>query len=83
MEVIELNGYIEEEKIAIAQRYLLPRQLDQHGLTTKTLKVSKGALRRIISAYTREAGVRGTRESGGQDLPEDGGPHHQGRGAHR
>jgi len=58
MEVIELNGYIEEEKIAIARSYLIPRQLKEHGLTNKLLKISDSAVRRIINGYTREAGVR-------------------------
>jgi ATP-dependent Lon protease len=58
MEVIELNGYIEEEKLAIAQRYLIPRQLKEHGLSAKQLKISKSAIRKIITGYTREAGVR-------------------------
>lgn len=58
MEIIEIPGYTLEEKLQIAQRYLLPRQLDEHGLTAKKLKVSTPALRKIVSDYTREAGVR-------------------------
>ncbi|MHC4945597.1 MAG: endopeptidase La, partial [Planctomycetota bacterium] len=63
MEVIELNGYIIEEKVAIAQRYLIPRQLKEHGLAAKQLKISKGAIQKIITGFTREAGVRGLEKS--------------------
>ncbi|HEX2516772.1 MAG TPA: endopeptidase La, partial [Chloroflexota bacterium] len=58
MEVIELAGYVEEEKLAIARRFLVPRQLAEHGLTPAHLRFTDGALRRIIREYTREAGVR-------------------------
>ncbi len=58
MEVIELPGYTEEEKVAIARGYLIPRQLAEHGLTSKTLSFSKDALLGIIRDYTREAGLR-------------------------
>lgn len=58
MEVIDLNGYIMEEKIEIAQRHLIPRQLEQHGLMKNEVKFSKPVLTRIISDYTRESGVR-------------------------
>ena len=58
MEVIELSGYTEEEKLQIARRYLLKRQLLANGLTPETVQVSDEALRRLILDYTREAGVR-------------------------
>jgi ATP-dependent Lon protease len=58
MEIIEIPGYTEEEKLGIAQTYLIPRQLTEHGITTKHVKVSDPALRQIITNYTREAGVR-------------------------
>jgi ATP-dependent Lon protease len=58
MEVIELAGYTEEEKLQIARRYLLARQLTANGLTAEQVKVSDEALRRVIVDYTREAGVR-------------------------
>jgi ATP-dependent Lon protease len=58
MEVIRVSGYSEEEKEQIATRYLLPRQLSHAGLTAEQLTISSDALRRIISRYTREAGVR-------------------------
>lgn len=58
MEIIEIPGYTEEEKLGIAQTYLIPRQLTEHGITTKHVKVSDAALRQIITNYTREAGVR-------------------------
>lgn len=58
MEIIEIPGYTEEEKLGIAQTYLIPRQLTEHGITTKHVNVSDAALRQIITNYTREAGVR-------------------------
>jgi ATP-dependent Lon protease len=58
MEIIELTGYTEEEKLQIAQRYLLTRQLKANGLTTEQVEISEEALRRLITDYTREAGVR-------------------------
>ena len=58
MEIIELTGYTEEEKLQIARRYLLPRQLKANGLTAEQVQISDDALRRIIIDYTREAGVR-------------------------
>jgi ATP-dependent Lon protease len=58
MEVIEIPGYTLEEKLHIARKYLVPRQLAAHGLDKKRLKFSAAALRLIINGYTREAGVR-------------------------
>ena len=58
MEIIELTGYTEEEKLQIARRYLLTRQLKANGLTVEQVQVSDAALRRVIVDYTREAGVR-------------------------
>jgi ATP-dependent Lon protease len=58
MEIISLAGYTEEEKLHIARRYLLPRQLDENGLTAEQIAIEDAALRRIITQYTREAGVR-------------------------
>ena len=58
MEIIELTGYTEEEKLQIAQRYLLTRQLRANGLSSGQVEVTEGALRRVIVDYTREAGVR-------------------------
>jgi ATP-dependent Lon protease len=58
MEVIELTGYTEEEKLQIAKRYLLKRQLQANGLTVEQVQVTEEALRRVIVDYTREAGVR-------------------------
>jgi len=58
MEVIQLAGYTEEEKLQIAKRYLVPRQIDRNGLTKSKIAFTDPALRVIISDYTREAGVR-------------------------
>ncbi|MGH8259469.1 MAG: endopeptidase La [Steroidobacteraceae bacterium] len=59
MEIIELTGYTEEEKLEIARRYLVPRQLRANGLTPERVQATDDALRRIIADYTRESGVRG------------------------
>ena len=58
MEVLKLLGYTLDEKIRIANRYLIPRQREAHGLKSKQLSFTKGAVKRIISGYTREAGLR-------------------------
>jgi ATP-dependent Lon protease len=58
LEVIELPSYTETEKLQIAKRYLVPRQLEEHGLTRTDVKFSDAALRELIREYTREAGVR-------------------------
>jgi ATP-dependent Lon protease len=58
MEVIELSGYTEEEKLEIAKRYLVPRQLERNGLTKSRIEFTDDALKAIIEGYTREAGVR-------------------------
>jgi ATP-dependent Lon protease len=58
MEIIELTGYTEEEKLQIARRYLLKRQLQANGLTAEQVQISDEALRHVIADYTREAGVR-------------------------
>jgi len=58
MEIIELSGYTEEEKIGIAHQFLIPRQLKEHGITEKDVHLTEQAVRLIISQYTREAGVR-------------------------
>jgi ATP-dependent Lon protease len=58
LEVIELTGYTQEEKVKIAEKYLIPRQLTENGLTDSQFKLTTGALSTIITGYTREAGVR-------------------------
>ena len=58
MEVIELGSYTDEEKVEIAHRHLIPKQLKEHGLQKRQLSISDDAIRRIISGYTRESGVR-------------------------
>lgn len=59
MEMINVSGYLAEEKMEIARHYLLPKQLQEHGLTKTQLKVDKSALEEIIAKYTSESGVRG------------------------
>jgi ATP-dependent Lon protease len=59
MEVINVSGYTIEEKIEIAKKHLLPKQLKEHGLTTDDLKIGKPQLEKIVAGYTRESGVRG------------------------
>lgn len=58
MEIIELNSYLETEKRRIARQFLLPRQIDMHGLKEQNIRVSDNALLDVIRCYTREAGVR-------------------------
>ncbi len=58
MEIISLSGYTEEEKRIIAQKYLLPRQIKENGLTPKIMNISAGALQQLIREYTSEAGLR-------------------------
>jgi ATP-dependent Lon protease len=58
MEILRLSGYSEEEKVQIARRYLLPRQLTQAGIKPEQFQMTDGALTKVISSYTREAGVR-------------------------
>jgi ATP-dependent Lon protease len=58
MEIIEINGYTEEEKLRIAEKYLIPKQLDNHGLDKDKLNFSRSAIHTVINKYTREAGVR-------------------------
>jgi ATP-dependent Lon protease len=59
MEVIKLAGYILEEKVQIARKFLIPKQLKAHGMTPKQLEINDAALREIIDGYAREPGVRG------------------------
>jgi ATP-dependent Lon protease len=58
METIEISGYTEEEKLHIARRYLIPRQLKEHGITGEVLEFTDEGVRKIIRGYTREAGLR-------------------------
>ena len=58
LEVLQLPGYSEEEKTHIAQKYIIPKQLEQHGLSAKDLSITDAAIRKIIADYTREAGLR-------------------------
>jgi len=59
MEIINVTGYTIEEKVEIAKRHLLPKQLKEHGLSAKDLKIGKPQLEKIVEGYTRESGVRG------------------------
>jgi ATP-dependent Lon protease len=59
MEVIKMSGYTIEEKVEIARQHLFPRQLKEHGLTSKDLTIGKKQLEKIVEGYTRESGVRG------------------------
>jgi ATP-dependent Lon protease len=58
MEIIEVNGYIEEEKEVIAKKYLVPKQIKENGLSNANIHISEGAIKNIIAYYTRESGVR-------------------------
>ena len=58
MELIELGSYTDEEKLEIAKRHLLPKQMKEHGVSKNSLRISDDTLRRVISDYTRESGVR-------------------------
>jgi ATP-dependent Lon protease len=58
MEILRLPGYLEHEKMGIAQRFLLPKQVKEHGLDEKDVSISKEALKLLVTRYTREAGVR-------------------------
>ncbi|MDE3068786.1 MAG: endopeptidase La [Verrucomicrobiota bacterium] len=58
LEVIELPSYTDSEKLQIARRYLVPRQIEEHGLTRQDVRFTDGALRELVREYTREAGVR-------------------------
>ncbi|MGB2224815.1 MAG: endopeptidase La [Polaribacter sp.] len=59
MEIINVTGYTIEEKVEIAKKHLLPKQLKEHGLTTKDLKLGKAQIEQVVEGYTRESGVRG------------------------
>jgi ATP-dependent Lon protease len=59
MEVIKMSGYTIEEKVEIARQHLFPKQLKEHGLTTKDLTIGKKQLEKVVEGYTRESGVRG------------------------
>ena len=58
MELIEVSGYTEDEKLNIAKRHLLPKQIEEHGLAPKSVKLTDKVMRALIQGYTREAGVR-------------------------
>lgn len=66
MEVIEFSGYIEEEKLEIARQFLIPRQIEEHGLEDVSIKIADGAVQGIVREYTYEAGVRNLEREIGQ-----------------
>jgi ATP-dependent Lon protease len=59
MEIINVNGYTIEEKVQIGKKYLLPKQIKEHGMTPSDLKIAQPQLEKIVEGYTRESGVRG------------------------
>jgi len=59
MEILELSGYTEQEKVAIARRYLIPKQMEMHGLTDEDVTISNRAVLEVVRRYTMESGVRG------------------------
>lgn len=63
MEVIQISGYTEEEKLEIAKRHLMPKQVKDHGLSEKMISVSDNTIRKIVREYTRESGVRNMERS--------------------
>ena len=58
MEILDFSGYIEDEKVQIAKRHLVPKQLEENGLTSKEVTFHEGSIKELIRSYTREAGVR-------------------------
>src|SRR5678815_1102846 len=58
MEIIEITGYTQEEKIEIALKHLVPKQLKEHGLKSSQVKITRQAIAKVINGYTRESGVR-------------------------
>ena len=85
MEIIELQGYTEQEKVIIAFRYLIPRQTTENGLDAEkpTSTFTDEAVRFIVRRYTREAGVRNLEREIGTDLPQAGAAHRRGQRARR
>ena len=72
MEVIQLPGYLAHQKQQIARHFLLPRQLEEHGLGDQELQITDKALEETIARYTQEAGVRTLERRYRQDLPQSG-----------
>ena len=58
MEILDFTGYVEEEKIQIAKKFLIPKQMEENGLNKKDLKFTSGGIKELLESYTREAGVR-------------------------
>ncbi len=83
MELISLSGYTEEEKVHIARLYLVPRQIEENGLQPAQIQITDDALRRIVSEYTREAGVRTLERQIGTIARKVGGTCGVGTGPHR
>ena len=72
MEIIDFSSYTEDEKVQIAKKYLVPKQLKETGLKGKGIKFSDSVLRRIVRDYTRESGVRTLEKTIGAVLPQIG-----------
>ena len=71
MELINVSGYLAEEKMEIAKHYLVPKQLEEHGIDRKALRIDKSALAMIIDEYTSESGVRGLKKIAlGEEYPK-------------
>ena len=80
MDVIQLSGYTEEEKVGIARKYLVPKQIEAHGLDARARRRSpRRPLRLVIREYTREAGVRGLERQIARALPQGGAPVAEGK----
>jgi ATP-dependent Lon protease len=83
METIQLAGYTEEEKLEIAKRYLVPRQIERNGLTPARIAFTEAGLRTIVAEYTREAGVRGLEREIGTVCRKVARQVAEGKGTHR
>ena len=72
METLELPGYSEDQKLMIAKEFLIPKQIDEHGLNSDYIEFEDSAVEAIINSYTREAGVRNLEREIAADLPRGG-----------
>ena len=79
MELVQLDGYTEDEKVTIARDHLLPRQLERAGLEADEVRIEDDALRMLAGEYTREAGVRNLERAGRPGAAQGRGPARAGR----